>query len=131
MQQFRTESVERRSSNDFIDSVDFYYSKKTLIREGTWVLSGQIAAAMGVLVGVRLLTEFVPPEIYGVISLMLGIMTLGYNLFCFPTLQAVIRFYPDVVQAGSVGILRKTVRLLLLRNTGLLITTSTVLFSIR
>jgi len=73
---------------------------------------------MALLVGMRLLTEYVPPETFGVVSLVLGIMTLGSNFLCYPILQATLRFYPD--HASNAGHLRATVENILFKSTAVL-----------
>jgi O-antigen/teichoic acid export membrane protein len=72
-----------------------------------WVGLGQAVAALAGLVGIRLLTSFVPPAVYGEVVLLLGIAALGTNLFCGPFQQAVLRFYPQAREAGRVGALRR------------------------
>jgi len=79
---------------------------RNTISNGAWLVSGQGLTAISMLVGVRLLTEVMPPEVYGAVSLMLGILMLGRNLFCFPFYQASLRFYSDAAQRGQVGDLR-------------------------
>ncbi|MBV8267213.1 MAG: hypothetical protein JO252_12870, partial [Planctomycetaceae bacterium] len=79
---------------------------RNTISDGAWLVSGQGLTAISMLVGVRLLTEAVPPEVYGAVSLMVGILTLGRNLFCFPFCQASLRFYSDAARRGQVGELR-------------------------
>jgi len=77
-----------------------------LLKEVAWSGFGKIAAALGMLVGIRLLTEIVPKEIYGTVSLLIGLITLGNNLFAAPLLQAAQRFYPEVVLSCGVPCLR-------------------------
>jgi O-antigen/teichoic acid export membrane protein len=64
------------------------------IRDIFWVGAGTGAAALGTLVGVRLLTQYVSPANYGVISLALGMSTLVSNLVSAPLTQAAIHYYP-------------------------------------
>ena len=45
--------------------------------EGIWVVGGQAARAVGLLVGVRVLTELTGPEVYGTVSLLTGGVALG------------------------------------------------------
>lgn len=83
--------------------------KRRLLGDAAWVALGQIASAGGTLLGMRLLTEFVPPEVFGTVSLLIGVATLGSTLLCNPQLQAALRFYPDLAQQNQVGILRDVV----------------------
>jgi O-antigen/teichoic acid export membrane protein len=64
------------------------------IRDIFWVGAGTGAAALGTLVGVRVLTQYVSPANYGVISLALGMSTLVSNLVSAPLTQAAIHYYP-------------------------------------
>ncbi len=57
----------------------------------------------------RLLTEYVPPEVFGTVSLLIGVAALGSTLFCNPQLQAAVRFYPDLARQNQVGRLRAVV----------------------
>ncbi|MDA8155229.1 MAG: lipopolysaccharide biosynthesis protein [Actinomycetota bacterium] len=96
--------------------------KKTrLIGEGAWMAFGQAIAAIGLLAGVRVLTEFVPPNVFGAISLSVGVSTFGMSIFCKPFLHAALRFYPDASQKGRIPALKKIVNGFLFRTTGMLI----------
>ena len=85
------------------------FAPKIILKEGAWSAFGKITTALGALIGVRLLTEFVPKEIYGKISLLIGIATLGSNLFASPLLQAAQRFHPEMALSGNVPQLRRTI----------------------
>ena len=62
--------------------------------EAGWVIAGQALTALGTLLGVRLLTQFLAPAQYGVLSLALGMSVLAGNLVTAPLTQAAIHFYP-------------------------------------
>jgi O-antigen/teichoic acid export membrane protein len=79
---------------------------RAILGEGAWVVAGQIGAALGALAGIRLLTEFLEPGVYGLAVLLLGIAAFGQNLVVTPFMQAVLRFHPESVQAGTPGRLR-------------------------
>jgi O-antigen/teichoic acid export membrane protein len=83
--------------------------KKRLLKEGVWSTSGKVTTALGTLVGIRLLTEFVPKETYGKLSLIVGIMMLGNNFFTGPLFLAAQRFYPDAAISGKVPLFRHTI----------------------
>ncbi|MEM7583028.1 MAG: polysaccharide biosynthesis C-terminal domain-containing protein [Acidobacteriota bacterium] len=74
---------------------------KRLLREGGWVGFGVVASGLGMLVGVRLLTELVPPSVFGTVALITGILAFSSQLFCMPQLNAVSRFYPEYVRSPS------------------------------
>lgn len=80
-----------------------------LAKEGGWVALGQIGSALGLLVGMRLLTEFVPPAVFGKTALYLGIAALVYGVFCTPPLQALLRFYPEAEQNNYLYELRRQI----------------------
>ncbi|MEP7246193.1 MAG: lipopolysaccharide biosynthesis protein [Gammaproteobacteria bacterium] len=67
-----------------------------------WVVGGQAVTALGTLIGVRILTQFLPPAAYGVVSLALGISTLVVALVAAPLTQAAMHYYPAVAATGSV-----------------------------
>ncbi len=73
--------------------MNFSSFSRRLLKEVAWAGFGKIAAALGMLVGIRLLTEKVPKEVYGTVSLLIGLITLGNNLFAAPLLQAAQRFH--------------------------------------
>ncbi len=79
---------------------------RRILGDGAWVAVGQIAAALGALAGVRLLTELLEPDVYGLVALLLGIAALGQGLAVTPFMQAVLRFHPESARLGTTGILR-------------------------
>ncbi len=85
------------------------FAPKIILKEGAWSAFGKITTALGTLIGVRLLTEFVPKEIYGKICLLIGIATLGSNLFAYPLISAAQRFHPEMALSGNVQQLRRTI----------------------
>ena len=80
-----------------------------MLKQLTWAAFGQIASAIGLIVGIRLLTEFVPPAVYGNVTILLGIGAFCYAIFHAPLFQASLRFYPDAQKRGQVGLLRSTI----------------------
>ncbi|MHC4241650.1 MAG: lipopolysaccharide biosynthesis protein [Planctomycetota bacterium] len=85
------------------------FAPRIILKEGAWSAFGKITTALGTLIGVRLLTEFVPKEIYGKISLLIGIATLGSNLFAYPLISAAQRFHPEMALSGNVSQFRRTI----------------------
>jgi O-antigen/teichoic acid export membrane protein len=81
-------------------------ARRRIIKEGAWISSGQIVSAIGTLVGIRLITEYVPPAVFGSVNLFLGILALLYGLMCGPALQAVLRFYSEEAQKNRTHLLR-------------------------
>jgi O-antigen/teichoic acid export membrane protein len=91
--------------------------RQRLLREGAWVMLGQVASGLALLVGARLTTEFIPPKDYGTANLLLGLSVLAQDIFCTPILHAALRFYPDRLRCGDVWRLRQITRTYLLKTT--------------
>lgn len=87
--------------------------RSRILREGVWNAAGQVASIAGRLVGTRVLTELVSPGVYGEANLLVGLATLGSNLFCAPLLHATLRFYPDAERDARVVSLRRLLTRLL------------------
>ncbi|WP_211457154.1 lipopolysaccharide biosynthesis protein [Comamonas sp. PE63] len=77
--------------------------KQSVISDGLWLLILSIFAGAGQLIGIRLLTEISPAEIFGQFSLILGIIILVANGFVNPTMQAVFTYYPKFSKKGEVN----------------------------
>lgn len=73
---------------------------RTIIGQGIWVLVGQAASAILTLAGTRLITQCVNPELYGTVNLVQNALVLLRTLFCSPTLNAGLRYYPDAERGG-------------------------------
>ena len=80
---------------------------KTIIGQGIWVVWGQGATAALTLVGTRLITQFVSPELYGAINLVQNSLVLLRTLFCSASVNAGLRYYPDAERGGYVVALRR------------------------
>jgi O-antigen/teichoic acid export membrane protein len=96
----------------------FQRFRSGIIGEGLLIAFGQGAQAIAMLVGVRLLSELVSPDIYGEVTLFMGVVVLGRQVFGFPFLQAALRFYPDAVNNNFVYLLRNTIKSYLFRIVG-------------
>jgi O-antigen/teichoic acid export membrane protein len=75
---------------------------KNQFAEVGWVVAGQVATALGTLIGVRILTQVLAPGAYGVVTLATGVSILASNLVVAPLTQAAIHFYPGIAASGSV-----------------------------
>jgi O-antigen/teichoic acid export membrane protein len=82
---------------------------RRIVSEGAWVLFGQGASALGVLVGIRVLTELLSPDTFGQLALVIGITTLAVGLVGNPLMQALLRYFPDSIRTDSVASLRSAV----------------------
>jgi O-antigen/teichoic acid export membrane protein len=58
------------------------------------IAGGQALTALGTVAGVRVLTQFLAPQTFGVVSLALGASTLLLAVVCTPFTQAAMHFYP-------------------------------------
>jgi O-antigen/teichoic acid export membrane protein len=61
----------------------------------------QVFAALGQIIGVRLLTEALSPGVFGEVTLIVGMSMLATSVLVNPTMQALLRYYPEYAQAGD------------------------------
>ncbi len=94
---------------------------RRLSKEGFWVVLGQAMAVLGVLVGVRLLTELLDPAAYGELALGMTVATLVNQTVLGPLSNGVTRFYAPAQEQGDLGGYLNAVRRLVLSATGLII----------
>jgi O-antigen/teichoic acid export membrane protein len=80
--------------------------KVRLMREGGWVVSTNVVKAVAMVVGLRLMTEVLPRDVFGAANLLMSAAMLGFSVLSYPLLQAVTRLYPDVEQHGAIRPLR-------------------------
>ncbi len=90
-------------------NADFSLTRKNLLKEGGWVAFGKIMTAIGTLLGIRLITEFVPKAVFGKVSLLIGMISLFSNIFAAPVLAAAQRFHSEMVLSGQLPKLRYSV----------------------
>ena len=86
-----------------VDDVSF---RSRLAGQAAWVVAGQVVSAFGTLVGLRLVTEAVPPSVYGTVVLAVGIVALAQGIAVRPMMQAVLRYYPEYLRVSAQQILR-------------------------
>jgi len=72
------------------------------LSSAVWIVGGSALNALGTLVGVRILTQFLTPGSYGVVTLALGMSTLAISIVSTPLTQAAMHFYPAIAATGSV-----------------------------
>jgi O-antigen/teichoic acid export membrane protein len=101
-------------------------SRQRIINEGAWIATGQIVSAIGTLVGIRLLTQYVPPPVFGSVNLLIGILALLYGLMCGPAVQSIVRYYSEAAQKNKTHLLRHAINRILRARSLLLI--GTILF---
>ena len=83
---------------------------RSLLSDGIWVAGLQGMAAIGQLVGIRILTEVLSPAIFGEFSLWFGAVTLVATGLANPTMQALLRYYPEYALRGEGALARAAVR---------------------
>ncbi len=94
------------------------------IGSSLWAITGQVTSAVGMVLGVRIITEYVSPSVFGTASLCIGIVALGSGVFNGPVCQALLRMYPDMQRKSRLPLLIKEIRRLLIKSNGLLIAAS-------
>ncbi|MGZ4959887.1 MAG: lipopolysaccharide biosynthesis protein [Methylomonas sp.] len=99
----------------------FGLSKKRLFGDAFWAMFGQLASAIALLAGTRVLTELVTPDIYGQVALLNGFVALGVAVFSYPFICAGMRMLPECRNGREREDLYKAVSGLSARSTGLAI----------
>ena len=82
-------------------------SSRRLAADFTSIGLSQGIAALGQVVGIRILTEALSPAVFGEVSLMLGVAALAATALCNPTMQALLRFSPEYVQPADLSLLKR------------------------
>jgi O-antigen/teichoic acid export membrane protein len=77
--------------------------KQAILGEFSWILVGQAASVLGAIVGVRLLTDAIPPQVYGELALAMTAATLVNQIILGPLSNAYFRFYAPAEEAGELG----------------------------
>lgn len=72
-----------------------------LLKEGGWIITGQIASVLGALVLVRVLTEYLQPTEYGELALGLTIAGLVNQVAMGGITSGISRFYSIAVEKGD------------------------------
>lgn len=120
--------------NNF-STVEFLKAHKKVMFEGGWVLTGQIVVAVVNLIGIRVVTEFLPAETLGIATMWLGISILLKNIFIIPFLNYQIRYYPEYLQKKNISDFNRiTLRLIItlcIFSSILFIITTVLLISFR
>lgn len=87
------------------------WKQSRLPAEAGWVLAGQIGVGLAGLLGLRLITKSLAPEVYGTVALYVGAAALLQNLFCSPLIQGAFRFHPEMRSSADLaGLRRQTLR---------------------
>ncbi|HEY3226966.1 MAG TPA: hypothetical protein VGK61_08245 [Planctomycetota bacterium] len=86
--------------------------------ELVWVGLGQGLAALGALVGVRVMTGLLPPAHYGEVVLGMTVALLAQQVFFSPAYHTAFRFYSSAAQKGTLPVLLAASRRLTFRSIG-------------
>ena len=100
---------------------------KRLGREFYWVGLGQAVAALGAIVGVRLITHRLTPVAYGELALGMTVATLSQQTLLAPLSGSSLRFFTPAQEAGQISSYLNAVGYLLTRVVGLALVALTVL----
>ena len=95
-------------------------SRRGALIDAIWLLGSQAILALSTLIGVRLLSDLMPPAAYGQVGLLVRVLAFCRNLFASPFLHAAIRFYPEATRQGEVGTLKHLIRSYLNSTTAIL-----------
>ena len=99
---------------------------KRLAKEFCWVGAGQVAAIVGGLAGIRLLTQALSPASYGELALGMTAASLTQQVVLGPAAGAILRFFAPATEAKQLGDYLKASRRLLAEGTLLLVAIATV-----
>ncbi len=97
-------------------------------RESFWIASGQAAAAIGSIVGIRILTQILPPSAYGELALGMTLATLSLYIVFNPLSNACLRFYAPAHEALELKEYFWAIRKILSKSTIALICVSLLIY---
>jgi len=84
-------------------AINDYLRLRRLALEGFWIVSGQVAAVIGALVLVRVLTEYLEPEQYGQLTLGLTIAGLVNQVVMGGLTAGISRFYSIAAEKNELA----------------------------
>ena len=76
---------------------------RRISKEGAWVALGQVAAVLGALVGVRLLTELLDPTGYGQLALAMTLAILLHQTVYGPLSNGMTRFWSTARESQAIS----------------------------
>lgn len=88
-----------------------------LCGDAFWALFGQLASAIALLAGTRLLTERVAPDVFGQVALLNGCVALGVAAFSYPFICGGMRLLPECAGPAQSAQLHRAVAGLTLQAT--------------
>jgi O-antigen/teichoic acid export membrane protein len=107
--------------NTFGLSSDKLARVQRLGREFFWIVTGQAVAVIGSLVGVRLLTGVLSPDVYGELALGITLATLVNQIVLGPLAAPVSRFFAPAREKGELASFLTALRKLFAQATGIVL----------
>jgi O-antigen/teichoic acid export membrane protein len=111
----------RSAKDTFGVSSDTLMRVRRLGREFIWVGFGQAAAVLGSLVGVRLLTGVLSPDVYGELALGMTLATLVHQVVLGPLCAPASRFFAPAREKGELASFLTALRKLFAQATGIVL----------
>ena len=74
---------------------------RRLTKESFWIATGQLAAVLGALVGIRVLTELMSPYVYGQLALGMTVALIAGQALIGPLSAGASRFYASASEVGE------------------------------
>ena len=78
-------------------------SDHSLLRTGSVVIAGQVSVAVIGVCALRLFTELTTPRVFGQANLLLGVLTLGMQIFIAPFTASQLRYHSHAQARGVEG----------------------------
>ncbi len=74
---------------------------RRLTKESFWIVVGQLAAVLGALVGIRVLTELMSPDVYGQLALGMTLALIAGQALMGPLSAGASRFFASASEVGE------------------------------
>ena len=107
--------------NIFGVSFDKLARVQRLGREFFWIVTGQAVTVIGSLVGVRLLTGVLSPDVYGEMALGMTVATLVYQIVLGPLCAPASRFFAPAREKGELASFLMALRKFFAQATGIVL----------
>lgn len=91
-------------------------SGRRIFGDASWALLGQLGSGVVLLLGTRIITELVSPDVYGQVALLTGVVALGVAIFAYPFICAGMRLLPECQEREQRSGLYRAVRGLAARS---------------
>ncbi len=74
---------------------------KSLFSESAWIILGQILVVLGSLLGIKLLTKFLEPNVYGELMLAVTVSALVVQIVTGPLSNGITQYYAPAKESGK------------------------------